>query len=103
MFDSTTALVTYRLGGLPCNSESSRSSVLRLVDHRLEYLEYEGPISGGRGAVRRLAGGIYAAGESLQAPISLKSATLNAQVVIPAAEVGERVEFHWLDWLGLFK
>ena len=26
-------------------------------DHRREYLEYEGPVSGGRGEVRRVAGG----------------------------------------------
>jgi hypothetical protein len=29
----------------------------RLADHRREYLEYEGPISGGRGGVRRVASG----------------------------------------------
>jgi hypothetical protein len=34
----------------------------RIADHRLAYLEYEGPISGGRGTVRRLDGGSYFAG-----------------------------------------
>ena len=29
----------------------------RLADHRREYLEYEGPVSGDRGEVRRVAGG----------------------------------------------
>jgi hypothetical protein len=31
----------------------------RLPDHRLTYLEYEGPVSGGRGEVIRIAGGVY--------------------------------------------
>jgi hypothetical protein len=30
-----------------------------LADHRRIYLEYEGPISGGRGWVRRIDGGVY--------------------------------------------
>jgi hypothetical protein len=30
-----------------------------LADHRLDYLEYEGPISGGRGVVSRWDHGIY--------------------------------------------
>ena len=29
----------------------------RLPDHRREYLDYEGPVSGGRGHVRRIASG----------------------------------------------
>jgi hypothetical protein len=31
----------------------------RIFDHRLLYLEYEGPISGNRGQVRRLDAGVY--------------------------------------------
>jgi hypothetical protein len=30
-----------------------------LPDHRLAYLDYEGPVSGGRGSVARWAGGTY--------------------------------------------
>lgn len=30
-----------------------------LAEHRRAYLEYEGPVSGNRGAVRRVAGGSY--------------------------------------------
>jgi hypothetical protein len=32
----------------------------RLADHRLHYLDYEGPVSGGRGAVVRVDRGSYA-------------------------------------------
>jgi hypothetical protein len=33
----------------------------KLPDHRLAYLDYEGPVSGGRGEVVRAANGSYAA------------------------------------------
>jgi len=36
----------------------------QLADHRLEYLTYEGPISAGRGEVRRLEQGRYRCSES---------------------------------------
>lgn len=34
-----------------------RTPLVALPDHRREYLEYEGPISGNRGRVRRVASG----------------------------------------------
>lgn len=37
----------------------SAGAALRLADHRLAYLDYEGPISGGRGEVRRMDSGHY--------------------------------------------
>lgn len=36
---------------------TARTVTRRLPDHRREYLEYEGPVSGGRGRVRRISGG----------------------------------------------
>lgn len=39
--------------------ESFRCRALRLPDHRAMYLEYEGPISEGRGSVRRLDAGTF--------------------------------------------
>ena len=40
--------------------ESNTSVPAELVsDHRLDYLDYEGPVSGGRGTVRRLDGGQF--------------------------------------------
>jgi hypothetical protein len=42
-------------GEMPCS---------RLADHRLEYLEYEGPVSASRGLVRRVEQGRYCCEES---------------------------------------
>ena len=37
------------------------TEVVPLGEHRREYLEYEGPVSGGRGRVKRVAAGTYRA------------------------------------------
>ena len=54
----TLPLITFRLESrldeLPVGSSLSGC---RIADHRPDYLAYEGPVSGGRGSVRRLARG----------------------------------------------
>jgi hypothetical protein len=42
-------------------ADSNTVSVERLADHRLAYLDYEGPVSGDRGSVRRLDAGNFKA------------------------------------------
>lgn len=58
MLEQDGRLRTWRLLGEP-----QAGAVLEaepLADHRIEYLDYEGPVSGGRGNVRRLDAGEYA-------------------------------------------
>ena len=43
-------------------AKSNSVEALRIADHRLAYLEYEGPVSGNRGCVRRLDAGQYRVG-----------------------------------------
>jgi hypothetical protein len=46
------ALVTWQLTLSPFEARSDRAlPARRLADHRLEYLTYQGPVSGGRGSV----------------------------------------------------
>ena len=49
-------LVTWRSEKWPIEREVG---VEKLGDHRREYLEYEGAVSGGRGVVRRITSGVY--------------------------------------------
>jgi hypothetical protein len=51
MLEVDGALWTWRLRQEPCCGEAQTAE--RLADHRLAYLEYQGPISGGRGSVSR--------------------------------------------------
>lgn len=70
MLEVGAVLETWTLQTVPCDwcrldlappmiAASNAVEVERIADHRLAYLDYEGPISGGRGTVRRLDGGEY--------------------------------------------
>lgn len=51
-------LIAWRLARRPDESVGSELAAERLSPHRRVYLEYEGPISGGRGEVTRVAEGL---------------------------------------------
>lgn len=51
MLEAGSALRTWRL--LQCPTTGADVEAQPLPDHRLHYLDYEGPISGGRGSVTR--------------------------------------------------
>jgi hypothetical protein len=46
---------------------------LRLADHRRMYLDYEGPVSGGRGSVVRMARGVILSAEGWPGPTRLRA------------------------------
>lgn len=50
-------LKTWRLAELPY--PGIRLTIEAIGDHRLAYLDYEGPVSGNRGKVRRIDSGTY--------------------------------------------
>jgi hypothetical protein len=57
MLESGDVLRTWRLAGPPETGGSIAAEAL--PDHRRIYLDYEGPVSGGRGQVRRWDGGNF--------------------------------------------
>jgi hypothetical protein len=58
MLEKEASLRTWRLMREP--SEPGPICAEGLADHRLDYLDYEGPLSGNRGSVRRFDRGEYA-------------------------------------------
>jgi hypothetical protein len=58
-------LMTFRTGVRPDDPASSGFEAERIGDHRVAYLTFEGELSGGRGAVSRVAEGVYEADEML--------------------------------------
>ena len=57
-------LLTWQISSLPDLKSLTQSLEIpakRLKNHRSVYLDYEGPISGNRGSVQRLASGVYKA------------------------------------------
>jgi len=57
MLETGSALSTWALAQAP--GSVARIAARALPDHRLDYLDYEGPISGGRGAVTRWDQGTF--------------------------------------------
>jgi DNA polymerase Ligase (LigD) len=57
MLEHEGVLRTWRLAKEPDATDSIEAEPL--ADHRIAYLEYEGPVSGGRGEVRRWDRGNY--------------------------------------------
>ena len=65
----TDPLVTFRMdAGVDKLTESQSASALRIADHRAAYLEYEGPVSGDRGEVRRESSGAIVAANRCDKP-----------------------------------
>ena len=59
MLEAGAVLHTWRLAAPP-DASAGAIAATALADHRLMYLDYEGPISGQRGAVTRWDTGAYA-------------------------------------------
>ena len=59
MFEAGNGLRTWSLPSRPV--PGTELTARALADHRLAYLDYEGPVSGDRGSVRRVAAGTYRA------------------------------------------
>jgi len=55
MIECDGELLTWALD--ECPKLNSRVSAIKLANHRIDYLEYEGPVSGGRGEVQRVESG----------------------------------------------
>lgn len=57
MLEAGAVLRTWRLAAFP--EDGVPVAAEPIGDHRLEYLNYDGPVSGGRGAVRRVKAGDF--------------------------------------------
>lgn len=57
MFESEGRLLTWAVDELPVAGAALIGQPL--ADHRIDYLNYEGPISGDRGSVTRISGGTF--------------------------------------------
>ena len=63
MLELDDVLLTWRLDRIP--DKAGEIAAVSLSDHRMVYLDYEGPISGNRGSVKRIQSGRYSMTASL--------------------------------------
>ncbi len=80
-------------GARPKIAGTNTVSAERLADHRLAYLDYEGPVSGHRGSVVRLDRGTYETrSESNDCwEVTLKGEFLRGQIVLQQCEDGSEM------------
>ncbi len=84
MLEVETALRTWRLAQVP--TAGVEIAALALTAHRLAYLDYEGPVSGGRGSVRRWDAGTFTATSSADEwCIDLRGTRLQGEVRLRCA------------------
>src|SRR5262249_53933241 len=95
MLEAGGGLQTWRLAGTPEPGKSIAATALG--DHRLMYLDYEGPVSGDRGTVKRWDAGTF----------DVEMATDDARVVVlHGGRVRGRIRLEKMDeewrfvWLG---
>jgi hypothetical protein len=95
MLENEAALRTWRLSRQP--SAPGPIEAQALADHRLAYLDYEGPVSGNRGSVRRFDRGEFAhvVETAERIVIELYGAVLRGTAVLERSGDGE-------DWTFAF-
>jgi hypothetical protein len=86
MLEKEAALRTWRLDRPP--GEAGSIAAEPLADHRLAYLDYEGPVSGNRGTVRRFDRGDYGLIRETAArqEVKLEGTVLRGRAVIERRE-----------------
>jgi hypothetical protein len=95
MLEKEAVLRTWRLARQP--SQPGPIDAEALADHRLSYLDYEGPVSGNRGTVRRFDRGEFTvvAETSTHVAVELCGAVLRGTAVLERSGDGE-------DWTFAF-
>ena len=87
------ALATWRSAIWPVDRQTR---LTKLPDHRRDYLAYEGPVSGGRGWVRRVAAGAH----TVQHPTGTWVIEFLPPDLLPALFMLEITHGEWAAWPG---
>ena len=100
MLEDGGGLLTWRLEELP-SSVGPSVAAMRLADHRLSYLDYEGPVSGDRGDVARVDGGefLWLAREAGRLKAALEGERFRGAVTIEDIG-GSQARLTWVPPLG---
>jgi hypothetical protein len=82
MLEVNSSLKAWAIEKLP--TAKGPITAIELPDHRIEYLEYEGPVSDNRGTVRRVDGGLYelVAESESRLKITIDGQLLNGLIVL---------------------
>jgi len=82
MFESDNRLSTWATPGLLNTTDAAEIGATKLPDHRIEYLRYEGHVSGDRGTVQRVELGEFQLIESAQDRYTLRTSGMREGVIV---------------------
>ena len=88
-------LATWALERVPLAGETV--AALKLPDHRLAYLDYEGLLTGGRGTVRRVEAGTYQVEREADDALTVRLVQKNSAEQNPSVDNAARWNFHRVD------
>jgi hypothetical protein len=95
MLETGAMLRTWRLAAPP-QTPGAPIAATALPDHRLAYLDYEGPVSGNRGTVQRWDAGSYDEEAASPAMIALRLSGVRVRGAARLVHVAEgRWRFEW--------
>ncbi len=86
-------LSTWRSDAWPIDQPTP---LLRLADHRRDYLSYEGPLTGNRGSVRRIEAGSFIIRDTPPNQITIELIGARGGSVLEFAVDLVRAEPHWI-------
>lgn len=97
MFESGSALRTWSLGECPAAGVPLTIPAERLADHRLAYLDYEGPVTDNRGQVSQVAAGTYETLNDTESEfeVRLESDQLSGTMRLSQANSAGLWQFEW--------
>jgi hypothetical protein len=96
MLEAGEVLQTWRLAAPPAPGVAIEA--IALGDHRLAYLDYEGPVSGNRGFVKRWDIGKFT--DTTDSSIDVRHLLLSGQRVSGEVQLSKLDEAHWrFNWV----
>ena len=93
MFESGRSLQTYRLDKAPEEIPHSSSHAVKIFDHSLKFLTYQGPVNKGQGNVCIVEAGTY---QILQEKHDLIKLSLNGQILKGKSVLTHIKDDNWL-------
>lgn len=102
MLEAGATLRTWRLDQIP--DHDGMIPAEQLADHRLAYLDYEGPVSGNRGTVRRIDRGEFRMLEDQASRIVVQLDGLRLRGEVQLEQTADHEagwSFHWRRFDGL--
>ena len=95
MLEANDSLRTWRLASVPVGGVAI--AALKLADHRLAYLDHEGPVGGDRGSVTRWDHGVYEKRSEDESNLEVRLVGVKTQGIVRMTRLQAGWEWRWTE------